>query len=89
VSSGPGQFLGSSVVNQVFTLRLVQWLAWVFQTKKRTEETKNPETSPEKQPDFLKILALFSGEVLFLQVVSLESTQRQKLPGGGEFFRSA
>jgi len=35
-SSGPWQFLGlSEVVNQVFATRLVQWLGYVFDTRRR------------------------------------------------------
>jgi len=48
-SSGPGQFLGSSVVNRVIAIRFAQWLGWVFETQERKKERKNstaPNTSP-------------------------------------------
>ena len=37
-SSGPGQVLGSYVVNRVLALRLVQLLGWVFETKKERKK---------------------------------------------------
>ena len=33
-----GTCLGSSAVNLVFNIRLVQWFVWVFQTKERKKE---------------------------------------------------
>jgi len=38
VGNGPGQFLGSYVLNRVITVRLVQWLGWVFATQERKKE---------------------------------------------------
>jgi len=38
-SSSPGQVVGSLVANQVFAIRLVQWLGWVFKTQKRKKES--------------------------------------------------
>jgi len=37
-SSSPGQVLGSSVLNQMFAIRLVQLLGWVFENKERKKE---------------------------------------------------
>ena len=38
--SSPGQVLGSYVANRMLTIRLVQWLGWVFQTQERKKERK-------------------------------------------------
>ena len=38
---GGGKFLGSHVVNQVLTIRLVQWLSWVFAPQERKKEREN------------------------------------------------
>jgi len=37
VGNGPGQFLGSYVINWVRTARLVQWLSWVFKNQERNK----------------------------------------------------
>ena len=36
--NGPGQFFGSYVINQMRTIRSVQWLSWVFATQERRIE---------------------------------------------------
>jgi len=38
--SCPGQVLGSWVANWVLTIRLVQWLGWIFENKERQKEIK-------------------------------------------------
>jgi len=43
------QFLGSYVVNLVFTIRLVQWLALVFQTKKERKKRKKERKGKRKE----------------------------------------
>jgi len=39
--SNPGHFLGSYVVNQMSTIRLVQRSGWVFETQKKKKERKH------------------------------------------------
>jgi len=41
-SFGPGQVLGSYMANQMFAMRLVQWLDWVFETQERKKENCRP-----------------------------------------------
>ena len=36
--NGPGQFLGSYVINRVLTTHLVQWLSWFFATQERKKD---------------------------------------------------
>jgi len=61
-SSGPGQVLGSYVSNRVSTIRLVQWLGWVFENKERKKEEIWPYPSQileeEKRNNFFPGLIL-------------------------------